>query len=127
MTACNAPDEDPRNSTHYYCNHCNKEKYSYLERHGKWDEESCVAYGKPLPREYDWNDILGRGETCDTTCQYTILICNWWTNFRTTTNNYALLNKSKNNTSPKLTLTSVKTVLSHAKISAVKSVKIKET
>ncbi|KAG9304183.1 hypothetical protein G9A89_019745 [Geosiphon pyriformis] len=43
----------------------------------------------------------------------------------TTTNNYAPLDKSKNNTSPKSTLTSAKTVLSHAKISVVKSVKTK--
>ncbi|KAG9302825.1 hypothetical protein G9A89_009602 [Geosiphon pyriformis] len=120
---------------------------------------------------------------CDTTCQYTILICNWvrggtpfeaafnralkrlqhyshdedelynttqakvregtakeiqrwkesakvadkWTNSRTTTNNYAPLNKSKNNTSLKSTLISVKTVSSRAKISAVKSVKTKGT
>ncbi|KAG9290040.1 hypothetical protein G9A89_010346 [Geosiphon pyriformis] len=46
---------------------------------------------------------------------------------RTTTNNYAPLDKSKNNTSPKLTLTSVKTVLFRAKISAVKSVEMKRT
>ncbi|KAG9302433.1 hypothetical protein G9A89_011483 [Geosiphon pyriformis] len=49
------------------------------------------------------------------------------TNSRTTTNNYAPLDKSKNNTLPKSTLTSAKTVLSHAKISAVKSVKTKGT
>ncbi|KAG9296682.1 hypothetical protein G9A89_009941 [Geosiphon pyriformis] len=162
MTACSAPDEDPRNSTHYYCNRCNKEKYGYPERHGKWDEEPCLACGEPLPRGCDWNDLPGRGRTCDATCQYTILICNWvrggtlfeaafnralkrlqhyphdedelyntaqakWTNSRTTTNNYAPLDKSKNNTSPKSTLTSAKTVSSRAKVSAVKSVKTKGT
>ncbi|KAG9304374.1 hypothetical protein G9A89_019936 [Geosiphon pyriformis] len=68
MTACSTPDEDPRNPTHYYCNHCNKEKY---------DEEPCLACGEPLPRECDWNDLPGRERTCDTTCQYTILICDW--------------------------------------------------
>ncbi|KAG9295056.1 hypothetical protein G9A89_017850 [Geosiphon pyriformis] len=77
MTAYSAPDEDPRNPTHYYCNRCNKEKYSYLERHGKWDEEPCLACEEPLPRGCDWNDLPGRGGTCDTTCQYTILICDW--------------------------------------------------
>ncbi|KAG9302398.1 hypothetical protein G9A89_011448 [Geosiphon pyriformis] len=35
MTVCSAPDKNPRNPTHYYCNHCNKEKYDYPERHGK--------------------------------------------------------------------------------------------
>ncbi|KAG9289783.1 hypothetical protein G9A89_015363 [Geosiphon pyriformis] len=162
MTACSAPDEDPKNPTHYYCNCCNKEKYSYPERHGKWDEEPCLVCGELLPRGCDWNDIPGREGMCDATCQYTILICDWvrgempfeaafnralkrlqhyphdenklyntaqakWTNSRTTTNNYAPLDKSKNNTSPKSTLTSAKTVSSHAKISAVKSVKTKGT
>ncbi|KAG9300112.1 hypothetical protein G9A89_000852 [Geosiphon pyriformis] len=46
---------------------------------------------------------------------------------RTTTNNYVSLDKSKNNTSPKSTLIFAKTVLSHAKINAVKSVKTKGT
>ncbi|KAG9291437.1 hypothetical protein G9A89_021856 [Geosiphon pyriformis] len=77
MTACSAPDKNPRNPTHYYCNHCNKEKYGYPERHGKWDEEPCLACGEPLPRGCDWNDLPGRGGTCDATCQYMILICDW--------------------------------------------------
>ncbi|KAG9286459.1 hypothetical protein G9A89_014625 [Geosiphon pyriformis] len=77
MTACSTPDKDPRNPTHYYCNRCNKEKYGYPERHGKWDEEPCLACGEPLPRGCDWNDLPGRGGTCDATCQYTILICDW--------------------------------------------------
>ncbi|KAG9298040.1 hypothetical protein G9A89_018868 [Geosiphon pyriformis] len=50
MTVCSAPDEDPRNPIHYYCNRCNKEKYDYPERHKKWDEEPCLACGEPLPR-----------------------------------------------------------------------------
>ncbi|KAG9292627.1 hypothetical protein G9A89_006999 [Geosiphon pyriformis] len=77
MTACSAPDEDPRNPTHYYCNYYNKEKYGYPERHGKWDEELCLTCGELLPRGCDWNNIPGRGKMCNTTCQYTILICNW--------------------------------------------------
>ncbi|KAG9298954.1 hypothetical protein G9A89_020267 [Geosiphon pyriformis] len=77
ITVYSAPDEDPKNFTYYYCNHCNKEKYGYPERHGKWDEKLCLACGEPLPRGCNWNDILDRGETCNTTYQYTILICNW--------------------------------------------------
>ncbi|KAG9284415.1 hypothetical protein G9A89_023672 [Geosiphon pyriformis] len=77
MTACSTPDKDPRNPTHYYCNHCNKEKYGYPERHGKWDKEPCLTCGELLPRGCDWNDLPDRGGTCDATCQYTILICDW--------------------------------------------------
>ncbi|KAG9294105.1 hypothetical protein G9A89_021464, partial [Geosiphon pyriformis] len=77
MTACSALDEDPRNPIHYYCNRYNKEKYGYPERHGKWDEELCLACGELLPRGCDWNDLPGRRGTCDATCQYTILICDW--------------------------------------------------
>ncbi|KAG9301697.1 hypothetical protein G9A89_016768 [Geosiphon pyriformis] len=57
-----------QNPIHYYCNHCNKEKYN---------EELCLTCGELLPREYDWNDILSRGGMCDATCQYMILICDW--------------------------------------------------
>ncbi|KAG9293795.1 hypothetical protein G9A89_019133 [Geosiphon pyriformis] len=67
MTACSAPNKDPRNPTHYYCNRCNKEKYSYPKRHGKWNAELCLACGEPLPRGC-------RGGMCDATCQYTIFI-----------------------------------------------------
>ncbi|KAG9307659.1 hypothetical protein G9A89_023224 [Geosiphon pyriformis] len=77
MTVYSAPDEDPRNPTHYYCNCYNKKKYSYSERHRKWDEEPCLTYGELLPRGCNWNDILGRRETCNATCQYTIFICDW--------------------------------------------------
>ncbi|KAG9285494.1 hypothetical protein G9A89_021825 [Geosiphon pyriformis] len=77
MTVCSTPDEDPRNPTHYYCNCCNKKKYGYPERHRKWNKELCFACKELLPREYNWNDIPGRGGMCNTTCQYMILICNW--------------------------------------------------
>ncbi|KAG9302833.1 hypothetical protein G9A89_009610 [Geosiphon pyriformis] len=77
LNGTSAPDKDPRNPTHYYYNCCNKEKYSYPERHRKWDEEPCLTCGELLPRGYNWNDLLDRGETCDATCQYTILICDW--------------------------------------------------
>ncbi|KAG9302397.1 hypothetical protein G9A89_011447 [Geosiphon pyriformis] len=91
----------------------------------------------------------GRKGMCNTTCQYTMLICDWhyshnenelyntaqakpmklptttcltqWTNSRKTTNSYALLAKSKNSISSRSTLTFTKTVLSHAKVSNVKS------
>ncbi|KAG9288314.1 hypothetical protein G9A89_021345 [Geosiphon pyriformis] len=115
MTACSALDKNPKNPTHYYCNHCNKEKYGYPKRHGKWDEEPCLTCGELLPRGCDWNDIPDRGEMCDTTCQYTILISK-------VADKVASYNMfDPNNTSPKSTLTSVKTVLSHAKINSPNS------
>ncbi|KAG9303791.1 hypothetical protein G9A89_018688 [Geosiphon pyriformis] len=77
MTVYNTLDEDPRNLIHYYCNHYNKEKYGYPERHGKWDEEPCLACEEPLPKGYNWIDMSGRGGTCNTTCQYMILIYDW--------------------------------------------------
>ncbi|KAG9291124.1 hypothetical protein G9A89_012996 [Geosiphon pyriformis] len=60
MTAYSAPDEDSRNPTHYYCNHCNKKKYGYLKRHRKWDEKLCLTCKEPLPRRCNWNDIPDR-------------------------------------------------------------------
>ncbi|KAG9291205.1 hypothetical protein G9A89_004608 [Geosiphon pyriformis] len=133
IIACSTPDKDPRNLTHYYCNYCNKEKYSYPERHGKWNEKPCFTCGELLPRGC-------RGETCNTTCQCTILIYNWvregtpfeadelYNTAQTKSaevanevTSYNMFDPSKNNTSPKSTFTFVKTILSHAKISAVKS------
>ncbi|KAG9288240.1 hypothetical protein G9A89_021271 [Geosiphon pyriformis] len=48
----------------------------------KWDNMPCLACGKILPDEGLWNDVPGRGETCNKACQYTILINDWdnpWT------------------------------------------------
>ncbi|KAG9307751.1 hypothetical protein G9A89_023316 [Geosiphon pyriformis] len=77
MTVCSTPDKDPRNSTHYYCNHCNKEKYDYPERHRKWNKELCLTCGKPLPKECNWINMPSREGMCNATCQYMILICDW--------------------------------------------------
>ncbi|KAG9302275.1 hypothetical protein G9A89_008766 [Geosiphon pyriformis] len=37
----------------------------------------CLTCGKILPDEELWNDVPGRGRTCDEACQYTILINDW--------------------------------------------------
>ncbi|KAG9299054.1 hypothetical protein G9A89_020367 [Geosiphon pyriformis] len=42
-----------------------------------WDNTSCLACGEILPDKGLWNDMSGRGETCDKACQYTILINDW--------------------------------------------------
>ncbi|KAG9302618.1 hypothetical protein G9A89_007322 [Geosiphon pyriformis] len=60
ITACSASDEDPRNSTHYYCNYCNKEKYGYPEKHRKWDKEPCLALRERTPFEAVFNRALRR-------------------------------------------------------------------
>ncbi|KAG9301662.1 hypothetical protein G9A89_016732 [Geosiphon pyriformis] len=43
----------------------------------KWNNKPCLACGKQLLDKGIWNDIPGREGTCDTSCQYTILINNW--------------------------------------------------
>ncbi|KAG9306719.1 hypothetical protein G9A89_004266 [Geosiphon pyriformis] len=41
------------------------------------DNQLCLTYETILPDKEMWNDIPGHGETCDETCQYTILINDW--------------------------------------------------
>ncbi|KAG9285515.1 hypothetical protein G9A89_006503 [Geosiphon pyriformis] len=45
---------------------CHKEWYGYLKRQGKWDNKPCLACNKQLFNKEMWNNIPGRGETCDT-------------------------------------------------------------
>ncbi|KAG9286234.1 hypothetical protein G9A89_014220 [Geosiphon pyriformis] len=57
----------------------NNKKYQtatkfYLE---KWDNTLCLACGETLLDERLWNNISRRGETCDMSCQYMILISDW--------------------------------------------------
>ncbi|KAG9296658.1 hypothetical protein G9A89_009917 [Geosiphon pyriformis] len=70
-------DEDYWMRTHYYCKPCHREQYDYPKRQGKWDNKPCLAYSKQLLNEGIWNDIPGREETCDISCQYMILISDW--------------------------------------------------
>ncbi|KAG9294676.1 hypothetical protein G9A89_008155 [Geosiphon pyriformis] len=60
------------------CVDCDKKLSSigicYVE---KWDNIPCLACEKTLLDEGMWNDIPGHEETCDKTCQYTILINDW--------------------------------------------------
>ncbi|KAG9289639.1 hypothetical protein G9A89_014374 [Geosiphon pyriformis] len=65
MGACIGDNKEWPTTTKYYCRPC------------KWDHTPCLACGKILPDEELWNDVPGRGETCDKTCQYIILINNW--------------------------------------------------
>ncbi|KAG9296058.1 hypothetical protein G9A89_011910 [Geosiphon pyriformis] len=51
----------------------------YIGDNKEWptDNMPCFTYGKILPDEELWNDVLGREETYDEACQYTILINDW--------------------------------------------------
>ncbi|KAG9287753.1 hypothetical protein G9A89_004156 [Geosiphon pyriformis] len=44
---------------------------------GKWDNKLCLTCGKQLLDKGMWNDISEQEGTCDTSCQYTILISDW--------------------------------------------------
>ncbi|KAG9306330.1 hypothetical protein G9A89_018213 [Geosiphon pyriformis] len=47
------------------------------KQQGKWDHMPCLACDEILSDKGLWNDVPGRGGTCDEACQYTILINNW--------------------------------------------------
>ncbi|KAG9294407.1 hypothetical protein G9A89_001912 [Geosiphon pyriformis] len=72
-----APDKNYWMRTYYYYKPCHCKHYEYSKRQGKWDNEPCLACGEQLLDEGMWNDILDRGGTCNTLCQYIILISNW--------------------------------------------------
>ncbi|KAG9307394.1 hypothetical protein G9A89_017223 [Geosiphon pyriformis] len=65
MDACIRNNKEWPTATKYYCRLC------------KWNHMLCFACGKILPDEELWNDVSGRGGTCNEACQYTILINNW--------------------------------------------------
>ncbi|KAG9304325.1 hypothetical protein G9A89_019887 [Geosiphon pyriformis] len=53
MGACIGDNKEWPTATKYYC------------RSYKWDHMPCLAYGKILSDEGLWNDVPGRGGTCD--------------------------------------------------------------
>ncbi|KAG9306623.1 hypothetical protein G9A89_004820 [Geosiphon pyriformis] len=56
------------------CKDCEKK----LSSMGAWiNNKPCLTCSEQLLDEGIWNNIPGRGETCDTLCQYTIFISNW--------------------------------------------------
>ncbi|KAG9295459.1 hypothetical protein G9A89_013488 [Geosiphon pyriformis] len=66
MGACCGNDEEYQTATKFYCHAC-------CVKHNT----PCIVCGETLFNEEMWNDILGRKEMCNTSCQYTILISNW--------------------------------------------------
>ncbi|KAG9302376.1 hypothetical protein G9A89_011426 [Geosiphon pyriformis] len=70
MCTCCGNDEKYSMATRFYCCPCILEHFERPKR-------PCLACGKTLLDEGIWNDIPGRGGTCDISCQYTILISDW--------------------------------------------------
>ncbi|KAG9305102.1 hypothetical protein G9A89_007742 [Geosiphon pyriformis] len=77
MGACIRNNKEWPTTTKYYCRLCLLERFGQPKRQGKWDNTPCLACGKILPDKRLWNNMPGRGRTCDEACQYTILINNW--------------------------------------------------
>ncbi|KAG9294588.1 hypothetical protein G9A89_008067 [Geosiphon pyriformis] len=42
-----------------------------------WNNTPCFTCGEILPDKRLWNDVPGKGRTCDEACQYIILINDW--------------------------------------------------
>ncbi|KAG9287791.1 hypothetical protein G9A89_017386 [Geosiphon pyriformis] len=77
MGTCYSNNEEYQMATKFYCHPCLVECFGRPKQVGKWDNEPCLACGETLFDEEMWNDIPGRGGTCDKSCQYMILISDW--------------------------------------------------
>ncbi|KAG9286379.1 hypothetical protein G9A89_014545 [Geosiphon pyriformis] len=77
MSACCGNNEEYQMATKFYCCACHVEHFGRPKQVRKWDNTPYIACGETLLNEGMWNDIPGRGETCDMSCQYTILISDW--------------------------------------------------
>ncbi|KAG9290851.1 hypothetical protein G9A89_011000 [Geosiphon pyriformis] len=76
MDACCGDNKEYHTATKFYCYPCLLEHFGQPKRQGKWDIQPCLACEKTLLDEGMWNNIPGRGETCNVFCQYIILISN---------------------------------------------------
>ncbi|KAG9295504.1 hypothetical protein G9A89_013533 [Geosiphon pyriformis] len=77
MGTCCGDDEEYSMATRFYCRPCIFECFGRPKRIGKWDNQPCLACGETLLDEGMWHNIPGCEETCDVSCQYTILISDW--------------------------------------------------
>ncbi|KAG9299640.1 hypothetical protein G9A89_020811 [Geosiphon pyriformis] len=77
MGACCGDDEEYQMATKFYCHTCLVECFGRPKRVRKWDNTPCLACGETLFDKRIWNNIPGRGETCNISCQYTIFISDW--------------------------------------------------
>ncbi|KAG9285971.1 hypothetical protein G9A89_022647 [Geosiphon pyriformis] len=77
MSVCCGDNKEYQMATKFYCHAYLVEHFERPKRVGKWDNTLCLACGETLLNEGMWNNIPGRGGTCDETCQYMILINDW--------------------------------------------------
>ncbi|KAG9298178.1 hypothetical protein G9A89_005446 [Geosiphon pyriformis] len=70
-------DEEYHTATKFYCRPCMFEHFGQPKRQGKWNNQPCLTCGETLLDKGMWNNIPGRGGTCDVLCQYMILISDW--------------------------------------------------
>ncbi|KAG9294459.1 hypothetical protein G9A89_001964 [Geosiphon pyriformis] len=77
MSACCGDDEEYQMATKFYCHACCVKHFGRPKRVGKWNNTLCIACRETLLDKEMWNDIPGRGGTCDVFCQYTIFISDW--------------------------------------------------
>ncbi|KAG9287591.1 hypothetical protein G9A89_019652 [Geosiphon pyriformis] len=74
MGACCGDNKEYQMATKFYCHTCLVKYFGRPKQVGKWDNTPCLACAETFLDERMWNNIPGRGEMCDETCQYTILI-----------------------------------------------------
>ncbi|KAG9304159.1 hypothetical protein G9A89_019721 [Geosiphon pyriformis] len=77
MGACCGDNEEYATATRFYYHTCIIECFGRPNQVGKWDNTPCLACGETLLDKGMWNNIPGQGGTCNTLCQYTILISYW--------------------------------------------------
>ncbi|KAG9287812.1 hypothetical protein G9A89_017407 [Geosiphon pyriformis] len=65
MGICCGDDKEYTSATKFYCHPCILKCFGRPKQVGKWDNEPCLACGKTLLDKRIWNNIPGRGETCD--------------------------------------------------------------
>ncbi|KAG9304214.1 hypothetical protein G9A89_019776 [Geosiphon pyriformis] len=76
MSTCCGDNEEYQMATKFYCCACLIKHFGRPKQVGKWDNTPCLACGETLLDEGMWNNIPGKGGTCNISCQYTILISN---------------------------------------------------
>ncbi|KAG9295374.1 hypothetical protein G9A89_013403 [Geosiphon pyriformis] len=65
MGACCGNNKEYQMATKFYSRACHVERFGRPKRVRKWDNTLCIVCGKTLLDKEMWNDIPGRGETCN--------------------------------------------------------------
>ncbi|KAG9301147.1 hypothetical protein G9A89_012530 [Geosiphon pyriformis] len=69
-STCCGDDEEYQMATKFYCHTCLIECFERPKQMRKWDNTLCLACGKTFLNKGMWNDIPGKEEMCNKTCQY---------------------------------------------------------